>query len=150
MDAFYAFALSFASEHWFLTWCALWLVWLPLIALSQVTPIITRIYRVIMVSLRGWPPAHLDADGDWRPAPKVDEKTETATVGDMSHTVKTRTESGPTVKKRFPDGSVRKVPACDVPTGNPDWDPAPGAYNPGPTTRRPRPGDPDYIASIDG
>lgn len=26
-----------------------------------------RLTRTIMVSLRGWPPSHLDADGDWNP-----------------------------------------------------------------------------------
>lgn len=124
MDAFYAFALSFASEHWFLTWCALWLAWTPLIALNQVTPIITRIYRVIMVSLRGWPPAHLDADGDWKPAPKVDERTETATVGDMSHTVKARTESAPTANKvRASQGHAPTTGPKPVDTYGPDWDP---------------------------
>lgn len=121
MDAFYTFALSFAAEHLFLTWCALWLAWLPLLALNKMLPIITRIYRVIMVSLRGWPPAHLDADGDWRPAPKkVDEKTETTTAGGMSHTVKTRTESAPIASK------VRAAQGRAPVGGNPDWDPAPG------------------------
>jgi len=31
-----------------------------------------RLYRVIMVALRGWPPDHLDADGDWKPEQKTD------------------------------------------------------------------------------
>ncbi|MBR8073319.1 hypothetical protein KDX14_27720 [Burkholderia cenocepacia] len=30
------------------------------------TQIVSRLYRVVMVSTRGWPPAHLDADGDWK------------------------------------------------------------------------------------
>ena len=71
MDAFYAFILSFANEHWFLAWCALWL---PVLAagllVRLILTILTRTYRVIMITLRGWPPAHVDADGDWRPAPK--------------------------------------------------------------------------------
>lgn len=90
----YDFLLIFAREHWFLAWCALWLVWgviwlvVVVLSLSQrlVLIAISRLYRTIMVAARGWPPAHLDADGDWRPAPKVVEKTETATIGDMSHT----------------------------------------------------------------
>ncbi|MBG0871866.1 MULTISPECIES: hypothetical protein [Burkholderia] len=28
--------------------------------------IVSRLYRVAMVAARGWPPAHLDADGDWK------------------------------------------------------------------------------------
>jgi hypothetical protein len=28
------------------------------------------VVRMVMVILRGWPPAHLDADGDWKPNPK--------------------------------------------------------------------------------
>lgn len=35
--------------------------------------IIARFYRLIMVSIRGWPPMHLDADGDWKPEPEKDE-----------------------------------------------------------------------------
>ena len=67
MDAtFYAFALSFAAEHPFLTWCALWLGWVPYY-------IVKHTYRLIMVSLRGWPPAHLDADGDWKREPKTEK-----------------------------------------------------------------------------
>ena len=71
MDAFYPFILSFAAEHWFLLWCALWL---PVLAggllVGLIKTILVRTYRLIMVLLRGWPPAHVDADGDWRPAPK--------------------------------------------------------------------------------
>jgi len=29
--------------------------------------LIIRGYRTIMVCIRGWPPSHLDADGDWKP-----------------------------------------------------------------------------------
>jgi hypothetical protein len=29
-----------------------------------------RFTRVLMVRKHGWPPAHLDADGDWKPEPK--------------------------------------------------------------------------------
>lgn len=72
MDStFYAFVLSFASEHAFLTWCALWLLWVPYFAFEITAKLVTRTYRVILVSLRGWPPEHLDADGDWKPVPKV-------------------------------------------------------------------------------
>lgn len=127
MDAtnFYAFALTFAAQHYFLIWCALWLLW-PVVTLPHMAvALITRTYRMIMVALRGWPPAHLDADGDWKPAPKMEEKTESVTCGDMSHTT--------TTKNRFERG----------------FDNGRG-FNPHPTTRHPRPGDPDFIPSIDG
>ncbi len=32
--------------------------------------IVIRGTRMINIALRGWPPAHLDADGDWKPEPK--------------------------------------------------------------------------------
>jgi len=30
-----------------------------------------RLMRFLSVSLRGWPPSHLDADGDWKPELKI-------------------------------------------------------------------------------
>lgn len=86
----YEFLLSFAREQRFLTWCALWLIWgvfwFAGVAIEVTARLVSRTFRATMVAARGWPPAHLDADGDWRPAPKVVAKSETATVGDMSHT----------------------------------------------------------------
>lgn len=74
METTYALILNFASEHFFLTWCALWLAWAPfllvVIVLNFTCGIIIRTYRVIVITLRGWPPAHVDADGDWRPVSK--------------------------------------------------------------------------------
>ena len=63
--------LAFLVEHWvfstFFFWpvalVAIWLILLPV-------KLITRTYRFIMVLCRGWPPEHLDADGDHKPAPK--------------------------------------------------------------------------------
>ena len=63
---------TFWDSHTFLAWCALWLVWGVIPILTMVLSLFIRTYRVIMVSLRGWPPAHLDADGDWKPTPKKD------------------------------------------------------------------------------
>jgi hypothetical protein len=31
--------------------------------------LIIRTFRLIVVLLKGWPPSHLDADGDWKPEP---------------------------------------------------------------------------------
>lgn len=38
-----------------------------IIALFVLASIVGRILRTISVSYQGWPPPHLDADGDWRP-----------------------------------------------------------------------------------
>lgn len=69
---------EFWSEHWFLAWCALWLVWgliwLPVALASVFAKLVNRVLRTIKVACRGWPPEHLDADGDWRPLPTPDEK----------------------------------------------------------------------------
>lgn len=72
--------LTFANDHWFITWCALWLVWgvlwLASVSIAIVTDlirsIIIRTYRLIMVVCRGWPPVHLDADGDWKEQPTTE------------------------------------------------------------------------------
>ena len=53
--------LSFASDHPVLTFLLVWLV------LHFLRAYWVRLTRTIMVALRGWPPAHLDADGDWPP-----------------------------------------------------------------------------------
>ena len=68
MNDIYPFLLSFADHHWFLTWCALWLLWPFFMLPSLVFRIINRAYRMVNIALRGWPPAHLDADGDWKPS----------------------------------------------------------------------------------
>ena len=34
--------------------------------------LINRVLRTIKVTARGWPPEHLDADGDWKPKPEDD------------------------------------------------------------------------------
>ena len=31
---------------------------------------IVRGCRTINIAIRGWPPSHLDADGDWKPEPE--------------------------------------------------------------------------------
>lgn len=69
MESFYSFALAFADQHHILTWCALWLLWpavlTPIWTARLAFRLVTRTYRLLMVLARGWPPAHLDADGDW-------------------------------------------------------------------------------------
>lgn len=68
--------IDFMHAHWFLTWLLAWgfwgVVWLVGIAIQGPYRLVNRLLRLIMVLARGWPPAHLDADGDWRPEPKAD------------------------------------------------------------------------------
>ena len=65
---------SFWGDHYFLAWSALWLVWgaiwLPMALGSMLMQLVNRVLRAIKVACRGWPPSHLDADGDWRPFPE--------------------------------------------------------------------------------
>jgi len=35
--------------------------------------LVNRVLRTIKVAVRGWPPPHLDADGDWKPEPKSED-----------------------------------------------------------------------------
>lgn len=68
--------IDFMHEHWLLTWFLAWglwgAVWIVVAALSLTFGLVNRLARLLTVLVRGWPPAHLDADGDWRPAPKAD------------------------------------------------------------------------------
>lgn len=65
---------DFFDQHWFLAWCALWGVWpaayVALILIGTVFRMWNRLMRAVNVAVRGWPPAHLDADGDILPTPK--------------------------------------------------------------------------------
>jgi len=58
---------DFAAEHPILTFLLIYIA-------AQITH---RILRTILVVARGWPPPHLDADGDWKVGlpPKDDNKT---------------------------------------------------------------------------
>ncbi len=42
--------LAFFSEHWFLAWCALWIVWMPYMAVAM----LLRFIAICVV--REWPP----------------------------------------------------------------------------------------------
>ena len=45
-----------------------WLAFFMLLLLVEgVCKIVSRILRTLMVRKQGWPPGHLDADGDWKP-----------------------------------------------------------------------------------
>ena len=58
---------EFMSQHWFLTWCLAWPAsFLALVVICMPFKIINRILRTIKVLARGWPPEHIDADGDWK------------------------------------------------------------------------------------
>lgn len=62
------YVIIFADEHWFLSF---WIIVFGYFLLKAVLwHLPNRILRTINVLMRGWPPAHIDADGDWRPQPK--------------------------------------------------------------------------------
>lgn len=58
------------SSFW--TWLGtMLLIELVLVSICRV---INRIIRNRNIAARGWPPSHLDADGDWKPEPKEDSE----------------------------------------------------------------------------
>ena len=60
---------AFASMGPFNQWCALWLFWPPLLTILAIarTPMFcwNRWLRHKNITAKGWPPSHLDADGDF-------------------------------------------------------------------------------------
>lgn len=65
---------QFMGEHWFIAWCLSWAIWgvfwLIGAICNMIFTLINRLIRMVVVCVRGWPPAHLDADGGWKPAPE--------------------------------------------------------------------------------
>ena len=54
---------DFFNNHWFLAICAM----ITICALAKgFYWMFNRLMRTIKVAIRGWPPSHLDADGDWK------------------------------------------------------------------------------------
>ena len=60
-------AWDFWNAHPFLAWCALWLLWAPAAIVGQLVRLANRFVRKANIKAAGWPPSHLDADGDWKP-----------------------------------------------------------------------------------
>lgn len=71
-----AILLDFLGSHPFLTWSALWLVWIVVPIVSKILSFYIRTLRLISILFRGWPPAHLDADGDHPPPPVIKKSEE--------------------------------------------------------------------------
>lgn len=71
--------LPWATEHWWLAfWLAFWALVFGYLAFVVVMKVpfvlVQRALRALVILIRGWPPAHLDGDGDWKPDPKPDER----------------------------------------------------------------------------
>jgi hypothetical protein len=49
-----------------LPWLAAFLACLLFVTFGRLVNLCSRILRTINVALRGWPPTHLDADGDFK------------------------------------------------------------------------------------
>lgn len=63
--------LEFWGEHWFLAFMAICCATAVAVSILEVIlKSISRFLRVLLVAIRGWPPPHLDADGDWKPWPE--------------------------------------------------------------------------------
>lgn len=58
---------AFAHAGWF---AEILLVMFSGCIVRVVALLINRGLRTIKVALRGWPPSHIDADGDWKPEPE--------------------------------------------------------------------------------
>lgn len=56
---------QFAGEHPFLTFCLAWLLLTAFVEMPL--KVVNRWIRHRNIIVAGWPPAHLDADGDWKP-----------------------------------------------------------------------------------
>ncbi len=60
--------LEFAlSGFWKFVGCAILFNGAAYFLVNGLLRIWTRLMRMIMVRKHGWPPSHLDADGDWKP-----------------------------------------------------------------------------------
>lgn len=76
------YIIIFAEQHWFLTFVLIYCGYLLLIAALKFVLwyLPNRLLRTINVCVRGWPPAHLDADGDWKPEPKAQQAADKGSV----------------------------------------------------------------------
>lgn len=97
MDPIYAAILiqQWADTHWWLAfWLAFWALVFAYGALLVVNRTIIRVLRFVKILARGWPPEHLDADGDYRPLQQRPPLAleEISKVGDREHTVRTYRE----------------------------------------------------------
>jgi hypothetical protein len=75
MDQVLLSYIEWGNEHWwFFGWTAFWSILMLLAGVFQTMRLVlfvlpNRLLRTIHVTKHGWPPEHLDADGDWRPLP---------------------------------------------------------------------------------
>lgn len=60
------------ESPWLTFFLALFALFLAESILKVARSLFIRLCRVVAVACRGWPPAHLDADGDFKPQPKDD------------------------------------------------------------------------------
>lgn len=56
--------IEYFHEHWFIALCALYLAYFFLFGLFVKLP--NRVLRSMTIRKNGWPPAHCDADGDFK------------------------------------------------------------------------------------
>lgn len=51
------------NTHWFLSFLLVYSI------IYGVLGLVSRTYRFVLILFKGWPPSHLDADGEWKPKP---------------------------------------------------------------------------------
>lgn len=63
--------LKFMDEHWILGFFIICSVYYAVVLPFKLTAsLLSRWMRHKNIVAQGWPPAHLDADGDWKPEPE--------------------------------------------------------------------------------
>jgi hypothetical protein len=72
--------IEYFGGSYFLAWCSLWLFWMIVPLFTLVFRIINRVIRSINIIFRGWPPEHLDADGDFYTPEDNDSDEETSST----------------------------------------------------------------------
>jgi hypothetical protein len=65
--------LEYFHEHWFLAFIALLFAYHLISAVLFRLP--NRIVRHLNIRKAGWPPAHVDADGDFKPDPEKEDES---------------------------------------------------------------------------
>lgn len=70
---------EFVGDSSFLTWCALWLGWGVVVLAITLFEMPMRLVKAATIMLRGWPPTHVDANGNFRSERKQEKQIDKRT-----------------------------------------------------------------------
>lgn len=60
---------NYMANHWWVGGIlSTFIVLGGLCLLNTILKLFNRIFRSLNIMIRGWPPSHLDGDGDWKPS----------------------------------------------------------------------------------